>query len=180
KAFDDALYLGATRDYLGDDAKKLFRLNQLSEWLDIPLVALGDIHYHEPGRRELQDVLTCIREKCTIQTAGYRLHQHAERYLKPVSEMERLFRQYPHAIHHTETIVHACRFSLDELKYVYPDELTGAGRTPQQELELRVWEGAEKQFGKDIPGDIRKTIASELQFISNKNYASYFLTVYDY
>ncbi|WP_315975859.1 error-prone DNA polymerase [Parapedobacter soli] len=180
KAFDGALYLGATRDYLGDDAKKLFRLNQLSEWLDIPLVALGDIHYHEPGRRELQDVLTCIREKCTIQTAGYRLHQHAERYLKPVAEMERLFLQYPQAIRNTEVIARACQFSLDELQYIYPEELTTEGRTPQQELELLVWQGAQRRFGDNIPETIRETISNELQFIERKNYASYFLTVYDY
>ncbi len=96
--FGDRLYLAATKRYLGDDAKQLFRLSQMAKRLNIPLVATNDVHYHEPGRRQLQDVLTCIREKCTIHNAGYKLHQNAERYLKRQEEMERLFRQYPDAI----------------------------------------------------------------------------------
>ena len=92
------LYLAATRSYLGDDAKQIFRLSQLSKRLNIPLVATNDVHYHNPERRQLQDVLTCIREKCTIQNAGYRLHQNAERHLKDQAEMKRLFLHYPDAI----------------------------------------------------------------------------------
>lgn len=180
EAFGGALYLGVTRSYQGDDGKKLFRLFQLSEQLDVPLVAINDVHYHEPARRELQDVLTCIREKCTIQTAGYRLHANAERYLKPIDEMQRLFRQYPDAIWHTQQITEACHFSLDELEYVYPEELTAHGRTPQEELEQLTWEGAYERLDGDIPEAIRGTIASELAFIEQKNYASYFLTVHDY
>src|ERR1700682_2848946 len=90
--FGKRLYLAASRRYLGDDAKQLFRLAQLSLRLGIPMVATNDVHYHEPGRRQLQDVLTCIREKCTIQNAGFRLHQNAERHLKTEEEMMRLFR----------------------------------------------------------------------------------------
>src|SRR6201989_3044276 len=92
--FGDRLYLAASRGYLGDDAKQLFRLSQLSSRLGIPMVATNDVHYHEATRRPLQDILTCIREKCTIQNAGYRLHQNAERYIKSQDEMKRLFAQY--------------------------------------------------------------------------------------
>ncbi|WP_164121972.1 MULTISPECIES: error-prone DNA polymerase [Sphingobacterium] len=173
------IYLGASFLYNGDDHKKLFRLNQLSEELNIPIVALNDVHYHNSERRELQDVLTCVREKCTIHTAGYRLHAHAERYLKPIDEMHRLFRNYPQAIHNTLKIVQACRFSLDELKYVYPQEITTEGRTPQEELVYQTWKGADRQFDGDIPEKIKATIEMELEFIARKNYASYFLTVYD-
>src|SRR5690606_4687489 len=134
QAFGEHVSLGAVRTYSGDDAKKLFRLHELAQQLDMPLVALNDVHYHVPQRRELQDILTCIREKCTIQTAGFRLHPNAERYLKPHEEMERLFRSYPDAIRQTERIAEACQFSLDELQYVYPEELTSEGRTPQEEL----------------------------------------------
>ncbi|WP_353126378.1 error-prone DNA polymerase [Parapedobacter pyrenivorans] len=172
--------LGAVRTYLGDDAKKLFRIHQLCEWLDMPMVALNDVHYHISERRELQDVLTCIREKCTIQTAGYRLHPNAERYLKPADEMERLFRQYPKAIRNGEAIADACRFSLSELEYVYPQELTPDGRTPQEELTRLTWEGARERFADEIPDNVRETINMELAFIAKKNYASYFLTVHDY
>jgi len=155
EALGSHLCLGAVRTYSGDDAKKLFRIHQLCQQLDMPMVALNDVHYHVPGRRELQDVLTCIREKCTIQTAGYRLHPNAERYLKPPDEMERLFRQYPEAIRNAAAIADACRFSLDELEYVYPTELAPEGRTPQQELTRLTWEGAAERFGEDIPEKVR-------------------------
>ena len=114
--------------------RNCFRLSQLEARLGIPIIATNDVHYHAPERRELQDVLTCVREKCTIHTAGFRLHLNAERYLKPVEEMQRLFRQYPEAIYRTQEITDACRFSLDELKYLYPEEITSEGRTPMEEL----------------------------------------------
>lgn len=174
------LYLGVNRSYQANDNKKLFRLAQLSEQLDIPLIATNDVHYHIPERRELQDILTCIREKCTIYNAGFRLHQNAERYLKPIPEMERLFRQYPEAVQRTQEITQACQFSLSELKYVYPEELTEEGRTPQEELEHLTWKGAHEKFGNDIPQNIRETLLMELDFMKRKNYASYFLTVHDF
>ncbi|NGM61743.1 DNA polymerase III subunit alpha [Sphingobacterium sp. SGG-5] len=175
----DSLYLGASFLYSGDDQKKLHRLAQLSDKLGIPLAALNDVHYHDPDRRQLQDVLTCVREKCTIQTAGYRLHANAERHLKAIPEMHRIFRQYPHALAHTLEIVDACHFSLDELQYIYPEEITSEGRTPQQELIHLTWEGARERFPEGIAEDIKATIEMELEFIARKNYASYFLTVYD-
>lgn len=94
KALGNNLYLGASFLYSGDDQKKLSRLSQLENKLQIPMVAINDVHYHIPERRQLQDVLTCIREKCTIQYAGFRVHANAERYLKPIDEMHRLFRQH--------------------------------------------------------------------------------------
>lgn len=178
--FGRHLYLAASRSYLANDAKRLFRLAQLSEQLDIPMVATNDVHYHNPERRELQDVLTCIREKCTIRKAGFRLYQNAERYLKPAEEMQRLFAHYPEAIERTRELANACLFSLDELKYLYPEEITTEGRTPQEELVRLTWEGANERFNGQVPENIRKTIEMELEFIERKEYASYFLTVYDY
>jgi error-prone DNA polymerase len=177
--FGNRLYLAASRRYLGDDAKQLFRLSQTAKHLDIPLVATNDIHYHEPTRRQLQDVLTCIREKCTIYQAGYLLHQNAERFLKPKEEMFRLFRHYPEAIRATNEIAEACRFSLCELKYVYPEEITREGRTPQEEIAFLAWAGARNHFGDQIPESISNAILHELRFIEEMNYAAYFLTVYD-
>lgn len=174
------LNLGIKKLYRGDDAKLLFRINQLGEQLDIPRVVLGDVYYHVPERRELQDILTCIREKCTIHTAGFHLHPNAERYLKSIPEVERLFRLYPEAVAQSVKIANACRFALDDLKYIYPDELSSHGRTTQEELTYLTWEGAKKRFDGDIPATVRETILMELDFIERKNYASYFLTVYDY
>lgn len=175
-----SLNLGIKKLYRGDDAKLLYRINQLGEQLGIPLVVLGDIHYHIPERRELQDILTCIREKCTIHTAGFNLHPNAERYLKSMTEVERLFRKYPEAVQQSVKIANACHFSLDDLKYIYPDELSSNGRTTQEELSYLTWEGARKRFDGHVPDAVRETIQMELDFIERKNYASYFLTVYDY
>jgi error-prone DNA polymerase len=179
EAFGAAVYVAASRSYLGDDTKRLHRLSQLATSLAMPLVATNDVHYHNPDRRQLQDILTCIREKCTIQTAGFRLYENAERHLKPTSEMLRLFRQYPDAIRRTAEIAEACCFSLDMLKYVYPEELTTEGRTPQEELTKLTWEGARGHFGDTIPPKIQATIEHELRFIEQMNYAAYFLTVHD-
>src|SRR5688572_13737530 len=178
-ALGENLYLAASRTYLGNDAKQLFRIHQLSNELHLPMVATNDVHYHHPLRRELQDVVTCIREKCTINNAGFRLHPNAERYLKPLDEMERLFRQYPEAVHHTQEIAEACRFSLGELKYQYPKEITSDGRTPQEELTFLTWQGAMQLFGERIPEKIQANIKYELAFMKEMNYAEYFLTVYD-
>ncbi|MBD3582258.1 error-prone DNA polymerase [Flavobacterium selenitireducens] len=180
KRFGKSLYLAATRSYQSNDSKRLFRLAQLSREMNIRLVATNDVYYHAPERRQLQEVLTCVREKCTIYNAGFRLHQNAERHLKTIDEMQRLFRDYPDAIEATQEIVAACQFCLSELKYVYPEEITPEGNTPQQELERLTWEGANRQFKDAIPDGICKQIEYELHFIAKNDYASYFLTVHDF
>ena len=179
EALGTNLYLGAVRSYQGDDMKKLYRLDQLSQRLNIPLVATNDVHYHNLQRRELQDVLTCVREKCTIYNAGFRLHENAERYLKPAAEMQRLFLKFPEAIERTQEIADACQFSLSSLKYVYPEELTTEGRTPLEELETLAWQGAVKRFGDCIPEQVEEAIEYEMTFVKEMDYAPYFLTVYD-
>src|SRR4029077_14999237 len=118
-------------------------------------------------------------EKCTIHTAGFHLHPNAERYLKPIHEMERLFRHYPEALRSTGEIAAACRFSLDELKYEYPEEITSEGRTPLEEITFLAWKGAKERFGDCIPEKISTAIRHELRFIAALNYAAYFLTVHD-
>jgi error-prone DNA polymerase len=179
EAFGIDLYIAASRPYQGDDHKHLYRIAQLSSLLDIPMVATNDVHYHNPARRQLQDIVTCIREKCTIYTAGYRLHPNAERYLKPIDEMMRLFRQYPDAIRRTQEISEACHFSLDSLKYQYPEEITSDGRSPQEELTFLAWQGAKQHFGDSISERTIAAINHELAFIEQMDYAPYFLTVYD-
>jgi error-prone DNA polymerase len=179
EALDTSLYLAANRSYLANDNKRLYRLAQLSKEYNIPLVATNDVHYHIPERRELQDVLTCIREKCTIYNAGFRLHQNAERYLKPIKEMQRLFMQYPETIELTQEIVSACQFSLSDLKYIYPEEITTEGRTPQEELTYLAWKMAKEFYGDPIPKKVVSAIEYELKFIKEMDYAPYFLTVYD-
>ncbi|HWW41217.1 error-prone DNA polymerase [Pedobacter sp.] len=179
QALDRQLYLSATRSYLGNDDKLIFRVEQLSNWYNIPVVATNDVHYHVPSRRELQDILTCVREKCSIQEAGFRLHQNAERFMKPVEEMHRLFRKYPEAIRNTMVISEACTFSLDELKYVYPEEINQSGRSPQEELEYLTWKGAHEFYGEVVPEKVVNMVNYEMDFVKKMDYANYFLFVED-
>lgn len=170
------LYIAASWSYNGNDAKRLHRIAQLG----IPMVATNDVHYHEPGRRELQDVVTCVREKCTIQNAGFRLCENAERHLKSPDEMARLFSKYPDAISRTLEIAEACTFSLDSLKYIVPEERSTDGMTQQERLTKYTWEGAKKRYNGIIPDKIKKQIEFELAFIERRRLAWYFLLVYKY
>ncbi|MCE7064586.1 error-prone DNA polymerase [Dyadobacter sp. CY326] len=173
------IYIAAARSYQGDDTKRIHRISQLAEQLDVPMVATNDVYYHNPIRRELQDILTCIREKCTINNAGFLLYQNGERYLKENDEMLRLFWNYPDAVHRTQEIAEACQFSLSDLKYVYPEEITSGNRPPLIELEDLAWQGARERFGDCIPQKVEDAIHYELQFVQEMDYAPYFLTVYD-
>ncbi len=179
KKLQDQLYLSISRNYQGEDQKRMFRLTQLSQNLNIPLVATNDVYYHTPSRRELQDVLTCVREKCTIQTAGFHLFQNAERHLKAPEEMLRLYRKYPQALQNAVYIANTCQFSLSSLKYVYPEEITSGEKSPLAELTDLTWKGAHEIFGDDLPEKIVSNINHELKFVEEMEYAAYFLTVYD-
>ncbi len=178
-AFPGRAYLAAQWLHRGDDARRIAALARLAESHGTPLVATNDVHYHAPERRVLQDVLTCIREGCTIDQAGYRLLANAERHLKPAAEMARLFAPWPEAVARTTEIATRCRFSLDELRYEYPDELTGEGRTPQQELIQLTWQGAAGRYPAGVPDKVKGALAHELALIEQLGYAPYFLTVHD-
>ncbi len=116
------VWLGASHRRRGDERRRLGLLAETGRRLGTPMVALSDALYHHPERRPLQDVLTCIREGCTVEAAGYRLEANAERHLKPASEMARLFRDHPEALTRTVEIADHCDFALSQLKYEYPDE----------------------------------------------------------
>ena len=182
--FPDSVYLAASVHYRGEDKARLAVLSALAERTGAPLVATNDVLYHVPERRPLQDVLTCIREHCTIRSAGFRLGPNAERYLKPPAEMARLFRDHPDAIDRGIEIAERCRFSLDDLRYEYPDALAGPGRTVQEELAYRTWLGAEERYPprnhpEGIPDKVKAQLEHELGLIAKLDYAPYFLTVYD-
>ena len=173
------LYLAASHSYRGDDRARIASLAQLASRVGLPLVATGAVLYHAAHRRPLQDVLTCIREKCTIHDAGLKLEANAERHLKPPQEMARLFAGHEDALARTVEIADACTFSLDELKYEYPDEPVPEGKTPQSHLEDLTWEGAAWRFPGGIPPHVRDTLVKELALIEELAYARYFLTVHD-
>jgi error-prone DNA polymerase len=178
EAFARRCYLAASHLYRGDDAARLAHLAELARDARTPLVATNDVHAHVPQRRALQDVLTCIREKCTIHEAGYRLFANAERHLKTPTEMARLFRAYPEATARTIEIAERCRFSLDQLRYEYPAETPNTGRMPQDELTFLAWKGAEWRYPEGIPDKVRNGLDQELALIAEKAYAPFFLTVH--
>jgi error-prone DNA polymerase len=177
--FKNRVYLAASKLYHGDDDRRLAALAALAAHVGIPLVATNDIHVHSPARRPLQDVLTCIREHCTIREAGLRLYTNPERHLKPPEEMARLFARYPDAIARTLEIAERCRFSLDELRYEYPVDQVPDGRTPQQELVRLTREGAVERYPEGLPDKVRAQVEHELELIEQLGFAPYFLTVHD-
>jgi error-prone DNA polymerase len=177
--FPGSAYLAAQMLYRGDDGKRLHRLAALAARARLPLVATNDVLYHAAERRSLQDVVTCIREGCTVAEAGWRLEAHAERHLKPPEEMARLFRDCPAAVARSLEIVERCRFSLDELRYDYPDETGDDGTPAQQKLERLAREGAARRYPEGVPEKIRRQIEHELALIGRLGFAPYFLTVQD-
>jgi error-prone DNA polymerase len=175
----DGVWLAASLVYRGDDKRRLARLHHIATKAEVPLLATNEVLYHHPARRPLQDVLTCIREKTTIEAIGKRLEVNAERYLKPADEMARLFRDLPEAIAETMRFADRIEFSLDQLTDQYPDEPVPPGKTAQQHLEDLTWAGVEQYFGGKIDAKLRATLRKELDLIAELKYAHYFLTVHD-
>jgi error-prone DNA polymerase len=175
----DGVWLAASHLYRGDDRRRLARLKRIADQAGVPLLATNEVLYHHPSRRPLQDVLTCIREKTTIEAVGKRLEANAERHLKPAAEMARLFRDVPEAIAETIRFADCITFSFDQLKYQYPDEPVPRGKTAQQHLEDLTWAGVQTYFGGKIDDTLRATLRKELDLINELKYAHYFLTVHD-
>ncbi len=171
--------LAASMLYRGRDRARLQRLATLAHEAGIPLIAVNDVLYHHPDRRALADVLTCIREKTTIERAGRKLSPNAERHLKPGEEMARLFVDAPEAIAETLRLSEQLTFSLDELRYEYPDETIAGFNNAQDALTHLAYEGAAKRYPQGLPEKVRLSIEHELALIAQLSYAPYFLTVYD-
>ncbi|MEP6983218.1 MAG: PHP domain-containing protein, partial [Sphingomicrobium sp.] len=172
-------HVAASWLYRGNDSARIERLDRLAKANGCNILATNDVHYHAPERRPLQDVVTCIREKVTIATAGYLLNPNAERHLKSPAEMARLFARWPHAITATREFADALHFSLDELRYEYPRETVPEGRTPQQYLEHLTWKGTEERWPDGISKKVLKQLNHELKLIERLDFARYFLTVHD-
>ncbi|HEY0033719.1 MAG TPA: error-prone DNA polymerase, partial [Devosia sp.] len=178
KAKGQVWVAGALR-HDGLDRARLNRIDELARRHGAPMLASNDVRYHEPDRRILQDVVTCIREHLTLENAGWHLAANAERHIKPAGEMARLFREHPDAIAQTQAFIDRIGFSLDQLKYNYPEETNGNGETAQQTLERLTWEGAARRFPFGVPDEIKRSLWSELCLIGYKGYAAYYLTVHD-
>ncbi|HME30787.1 MAG TPA: error-prone DNA polymerase [Pseudolabrys sp.] len=171
--------LAASMLYRGRDRAWLTHIKELARAAGVPLIAVNDVLYHHPNRRPLADVLACIREKTTIERAGRKLAANAERYLKPPEEMMRLFHDAPEAIEETSQLSDVLSFSLDELRYEYPDEQVDGFDNAQDALTYLTYENAAHRYPQGIPDKVRANLEHELKLIAQLQYAPYFLTVHD-
>jgi error-prone DNA polymerase len=177
--FPGQAHLALTHSCRGDDRRWIQTVAEFAHAVRVPTVVTNDVLYHSPERKPLQDVLTCIREGCTLQEAGFRLQANAERDLKSPRQMRDLFSAYSDALEATLEVADACRFSLDELRYEYPEEIVEPGVSAFQDLERRAWVGAAWRFPDGIPEAVSQQIRHELQLIEEREYAPYFLTVHE-
>ncbi|WP_102958177.1 error-prone DNA polymerase [Mangrovicella endophytica] len=176
-AFGNRAYMALTLRRRPNDQLRLHDLAAAAATARVPAVVTNDVLFHEPDRRVLQDVVTCIRHGVTIDAAGFRRERHADRYLKPAAEMHRLFSRHPEALARTVEIAERCRFSLSELAYQYPEERQFPDLTPQEALAKLTWEGATERYPEGLPDSVRRNLEHELRLIERLEYAPYFLTV---
>jgi len=173
------VWLAAARRYGARDLQRLAKLQSIAAAAGAPMVATNDVLYHGPERRPLQDVLTCIREGCTLPTAGLRLEANGERHLKGGQEMARLFAKFPGAVERSLEIAERVRFDLGELRYEYPDEPVPSGKSAIAHLRDLTWAGAAWRFPDGVPDQVRATLERELELVERLDFPNYFLTVHD-
>jgi error-prone DNA polymerase len=176
--FGDRAYVSLCLRRRPNDRLRLHGIATMAARFKVRTIVTNDVLFHEPGRRQLQDVVTCIRTRMTIDDVGFDRERHADRYLKAPEEMHRLFAEYPEALARTREIVERYRFDLAELQYQYPEEAIVPGLDPHQSLVKFTWEGAAGRYPEGVPDKVRKSLRHELELIRAMNYAPYFLTVY--
>ncbi|SCX21041.1 Error-prone DNA polymerase [Agrobacterium sp. DSM 25558] len=176
--FGRRAYLSLSLRRRPNDQMRLHELSNLATKFKVKTVVTNDVLFHEPSRRQLQDIVTCIRTTTTIDDVGFDRERHADRYLKPPEEMERLFPRYTQALERTMEIVEQCRFSLEELTYEYPEEALIDGLDAQQSLEQCVRECIPDRYPEGLPQSVLRAVKHELDLIKEMEYAPYFLTVY--
>jgi error-prone DNA polymerase len=177
--FDGPVWLAASMPYTGEDRRRLRDLLKLARETSARLIATNDALYHHTDQRELQDVVTCIREHTTLAAAGKRLEANAERHLKTRTEMARLFRHAPGAVAETLRFAAKISFTLDQIKQNYPHEPVPPGKTADGHLRDLTEAGLKRRYPKGTPFKIARQAVKELRFIAKHEIAHYFLTVHD-
>ncbi|MGC2520893.1 MAG: error-prone DNA polymerase [Burkholderiales bacterium] len=160
-----------------DDRARMAELRELGKASGLPLVAAGDVHMHLRSRRPLQDALTAIRLRTPVARCGHALYSNAERHLRQRVRLARIYP--PELLAETVHIAERCRFSLDTLRYEYPEELVPPGETPATHLRTLTEAGLRRRFPDGAPGDVRRLIEHELALIAELQYEPFFLTVHD-
>ena len=177
RTFPGRCYVQLCLRYRPGDAMRLDQLTTMAQAANVSTVVTGDVLYHVPSRRILQDVVTCIREGCTIDQLGVRRERFAGRHLRGPAEMMELYRRYPDALARTAEVAARCRFSLSELRYQYPNEAE-PGEDPQHALERLVQDSVPDRYPDGLPPDVERQLRHEMVLIASLAYAPYFLTVY--
>ena len=178
RRFPGHVFLGAPPRYDGSDRAWLAACARLAHRTSAPMVAVGDVLMHRASRRQLVDVLTCMRNHITIDQIGTRALPNAERRLKGHADMARLFRDHPAALRRTLEIAARCSFSLGELSYEYPDEIA-QDETPQARLERLAHEGLKRRYPGGAPDRVHALLKKELALVADLGFPAYFLTVHD-
>lgn len=179
EVFGNGCYAVAELHRGPDDRWLLHQMLHQAREARLPLVAANDVHYHVPSRRPLHDVLTAIRHGCAVSELGDHIFPNAERHLKSPASMAELFADAPEALARTLEVAQRCTFSLDELRYEYPEELCPPGTTPLAHLTRLTWDGAPRRYPRGVPDKVRRQIEHELALIAELCYEAYFLTVWD-
>jgi error-prone DNA polymerase len=177
--FGDRGSLLAELHYGVDDQQRLDELLRLSRASRLPLAAGGDVHYHVPERMALQHVLTAIRHGVTVADLGERCLPNAERHLRTLDQLQAIYSSAPQVLRRTIEIADRCAFSLNELRYDYPEELAPTGETPMAYLRRLTWERAADRYAGAIPEKVQKLLTQELALIEQLHYEAFFLTVFD-
>jgi error-prone DNA polymerase len=178
-AFGDAIYAMAARHRRPAEPRQERRLRGRAERYGIPVVAAAEVLYHTPARRDLQDVLSCLRHGVTLATAGRRIRSNAEHRLPPPQAFVALFADDPHAVARTCEIADRCRFSLAELRYRYPAERLPGGTSSSEWLRRLTLDGARERYGREIPPDVVQQLDRELSLVGELDYGGYFLTMHE-
>lgn len=178
-AFGDRLYALAARHHRDSEMKQESRLRERAKRHGIPIAAGIEVLYHSRSRRELQDVLTCVRNGVTLSTAGCLTRPNAEHVLKSPHAVLRLFEDDPGAVALTQEIAERCRFSLDEIRYRYPLERLPEGTTSSEWLRQLTFKGATERFADGVPDSMRTQIEKELDIVEDLDYGGYFLTMWE-
>jgi error-prone DNA polymerase len=155
------------------------RLREVAKELGIAPVGANEVLYHDRARRPLQDVLACIRGGKVLSEAGYVIRPNAEHDLKPSDHLAHLFSDDPACIRRTLDIAEQCSFTLDDIRYRYPEERLPNGATEQSWLRELTFRGARQRYRGKVPADVRTQLERELDIIRELDYGGYFLTMYE-
>jgi error-prone DNA polymerase len=177
ETFRDRLWIAVELLADGRQREQLAKLREEGRRLKLPLVACGDVHMHSRSRRILQDTLTAIREGVTVDNAGFALYPNGERHLRSLEVLEHIYPQ--ELLLESLRIAETIEFSLDELRYEYPDEIVPDGETPASYLRQLTEQGVRRRWPDGVADKVVELIEHELELIAELSYEQYFLTVYD-